>query len=184
MTSLTDFIIKSAARTPVPQGMMPIIEARVAVEHQRLRSARRHHPKMRETKHDIRRNMAFLASELTSERDYDYIDRQMKDPAVENLKHLAAIGVLKKDSPIVSAATRELDNENGESPNGRHFLEQKWQLERTASSRYALNCGSQPPDWAFNLHATERLITYAGPGGKSPTISSHVPVLLPIIGDV
>lgn len=121
---------------------------------------------MRETKHDIRRNMDFLASELTSERDEDYIDRQIKDPGVENLEYLAAIGVLKKDSPIMSAATREMDNETGERPNGRHFLEQKWQLERAASSCYALNRGSQPPDWTFNLHATERLIIYAGSRGS------------------
>lgn len=159
-------MINSNAKTPAPANTLKIIEGRVALEHQRLRAANRI-DKKRETIEDIRRNMGLLASELPVEWDGDYIDRQMKDPEkVENLKHLVDIGVLKPNSPIVLAATRE-DNETGERPIGRHLMESKWQSERSASSHYALNRGSQPPEYAFNLNVTQNVATCAWPGGKS-----------------
>ncbi|CZR65000.1 uncharacterized protein PAC_14900 [Phialocephala subalpina] len=165
--SLTNFVISSAAGTPAPANIMSIVEARIPLQHQRMRSTHRIDPSKMQTMGDTRRNMDFLANELPVTWDDDFIDREVKDPDVENLKHLVAIGVMKAGSPIVLAALRQVDKEIGEGPKIRHLLERKWQSERSASSRYTLNRGDQSPEYAFNLDITNSLgacFARGGPG--------------------
>ncbi len=159
---LIPFMMRATENNTCPINTS-ILEARLPALLSRYRSTRKN------TEADFRRNMDFLASEPVMSWDDDYINREMSDPGVENLKHLAATGVLKKGSPILcSAMKKEAEKTTRKRGLSRHILEQVWLLERSRSGKYTYFMGDRPPAFAFDVNMAKKMHQCCDPNQDKP----------------